>query len=138
MVQAEAHEWIPEMSVGVGRFDQQHRQILRLLGMLADHPEVEVHSEEVSDLLTKLTEYANTHLREEEKLMLEHGYPEFEQHRDLHNDYRRKVVRLCLEVMNREHGAVPEILAFLHKWWTTHIMEVDMRYKSYFRDREIA
>ena len=125
------------MSVGINRFDRQHRQILRMVDLLRDSHGLPDDSEEFSDLLTQLTEYSNTHLRDEEKLLEQHGYPRFMEHRHLHQAYRKAVVSLCLQVMNRQIGAVATALDFLENWWTHHILEVDSDYAPYFRNLSV-
>jgi hemerythrin len=53
--------WTSELSVGVGVFDEQHKQVILMINRLIDAQEAATNSVVVSDLLDRMTRYARDH-----------------------------------------------------------------------------
>lgn len=127
--------WNPSFSVGVDKLDLQHKKIIEIINQLRTTPNVKVSSSTISELLTKLTEYASQHFATEEKLLLEHNYTELSSHKEAHKSYRKKVVALCVDTMNRNASVPKELLSFLNDWWENHILGDDMKYRSFLLEK---
>ncbi len=135
----ETIDWSARYSVGVEKMDEQHKQIIGMLNRLVTSPEAhDAGSESMSEILMTMTRYSFEHFRAEESLLRGHDYPDLEQHRQEHIAYRRKTIDfstatgLGIEV-------VPQILiAYLFEWWTHHILEEDMKYKSFFAEKGVG
>jgi hemerythrin len=130
-------DWNPSFSVGVKLFDEQHKQIVDMTNLLISAPETTVRSETISELLDKLTKYATIHFRAEEQLLEEYGYPDFALQREEHKAYRIKVVALCQATFIHEDSVPAELLMFLRDWWVKHILETDMKYRSFLTERGV-
>lgn len=130
--------WTEKCSVGVKILDNQHKQIIRSINKLIEHPNEPVDSETISDVLNEITEFASKHFRTEEKLLEEHGYPGLEDQKKEHREFRFKVVQFCSATT--EHvDAVPDILLnYLSEWWCAHIHDEDMLYKSFLNEKGIS
>jgi len=127
--------WDEHFSMGIDEIDRQHKQLVKMVNEMLDLGGVTVTSEKVSDVLTRMTEYADYHFSSEEKLMQSSGFPEFKAHALEHAAFMRKTAELAMGTM-QEHQAVPqELLAYLKEWLVNHILESDMRYKPYFMRR---
>ncbi len=118
--------------------DQQHLEIVRLINTLATTSEISVRSELISETLTNLTNYANEHFREEERLLEEHGYPELAAQKADHRAYRMKVVAFCQETMDGEENVPAGLLDFLRDWWVDHILHSDMEYRGFLEARGVT
>ena len=79
--------------------------------------------------MTELVKYIDTHFSEEEELMLRLGYPDIEKHKLLHKKFVQEVEGY---VSSCSFGDIPyaEMLEFLVKWLTGHIMVEDRKYAS--------
>ena len=130
--------WNQSFSVGVARLDEQHKKIINMINLLRSKPEVDVRSEMVSELLTRLTKYASDHFATEEQLLVEYGYPEVAVHKEAHRAYRMKVVALCQDTMDLNASVPEELLRFLGDWWVNHILGADMRYSSFLMERGVT
>ena len=130
--------WNQSFSVGVARLDEQHKKIINMINLLRSKPEVDVRSETVSELLTRLTRYASDHFATEEQLLVEYGYPEVAAHKEAHRAYRMKVVALCQDTMDHNAAVPDELLRFLGDWWVNHILGADMRYSSLLMERGVT
>jgi hemerythrin-like metal-binding protein len=134
----ETIQWSDKYSVGVEDLDEQHRQIIGMLNRLVSLPETgDTRSETVSEILTTMTHYALEHFKTEERLLKEYDYPNFEEHRREHVDYRKKAIDFSMAT-SLGVEAVPQILlSYLMEWWTHHILEEDMKYKPFFAKKGV-
>jgi hemerythrin len=128
-------QWTEEFSVGISMMDRQHRKLIGMLNRLIKEPKTQTHSETISDLLTGMIAYAREHFRDEEALMSEYGYPFKDQQTEQHKAFVKKTVDLCSAV---EVGVdiVPQVmLVYLKDWLIYHILQQDMRYKTFLNKR---
>jgi hemerythrin-like metal-binding protein len=132
-------QWSEKFSVGVKALDEQHQQIIGMLNRLVSTPEAEdANSETVSEILTTMTRYSLEHFKTEEGLMKAHGYPDLVEHRQEHIAYRRKAIDFST-ASSLGVESVPQILVtYLMDWWTHHILEEDMKYKSFFAEKGVG
>ena len=129
--------WTEEFSVGVVRIDEQHKQLIAMINLLIAEPQTTTRSETISDLLTGMTNYAQMHFATEEELMRQHNYPHFEEHVAQHRSFRKKTVDFCTATIT-DIVAVPEtLLHYLRDWLVQHILESDMAYEPFFRERGV-
>ena len=129
--------WSDEFSVGVNVLDEQHKVIIKLINKLLDNQNARVNSEVISDLLGEMRIYMDNHLKYEEKLLKDNGYPNLEQHVAMHNEYGEKFGELIFSVMNNNTDAPENILQYLKDWWTNHILHEDMKYRPFFERKGV-
>ncbi len=130
-------EWDDSYSVGVLALDEQHKTIIRQINLLLANSQADVRSKVISDTLNALTRYSSEHFREEERLLEKHGYPDLEEQKKDHQQYRLRVMELCFQATDR-HSFVPgALLRFLTQWWTLHILESDMEYRPFLEQRGV-
>lgn len=131
--------WREQMSVDGGLIDQDHRV---LIGIINDFAATEPTAEAIPALeaiLAKLDRYTQIHFEREEKLQRAILYPFHEAHRRSHKDLIRQLseVREELKVKAATHSSENLAAAharmgdFLHHWLVDHIIEADLRMKSY-------
>ena len=125
--------WNDGYSVGVREMDEQHK---RLLGYIAALGELLVTRdyELMHELLAKITDYGRRHFTAEERLLERHGYPVAAQ-RAAHESYLEWMAETNVRAMTEV--PVAEIHAYLHQWWTTHILGEDMGYKDFLNSRGV-
>jgi hemerythrin-like metal-binding protein len=131
-------QWSEKFSVGVEELDEQHQQIIKMLNrLISTRKTIGTDSEEISDILQEMTPYAQEHFKTEEKLLRAYGYPGLEEQREEHRAYRLKTVNFSTATMIGVNE-VPEILiAYLFDWWNHHILDEDMKYKPFFKEKGV-
>ncbi len=129
--------WSEKLSVGVKLFDEQHKGLIAMLNKMIKDPTATTRSETISDVLTDMTSYAQQHFKAEEDLMIEHGYPQYEEHKSQHKAFRIKVMELCTATMGGDEAVPKVILEFLKQWFTQHILDEDMEYKPFFKEKGV-
>ncbi|HSM23978.1 MAG TPA: bacteriohemerythrin, partial [Anaerolineaceae bacterium] len=134
----EPFKWSEKYSVGVRELDQQHKTLFMLLNRLISATgTISIHSETISEILGEMTRYAQTHFTTEERLLEAYGYPGLEEHKVQHNDFRNKTTEF-IEKATIGDKQIPEVLLeFLTNWLTHHILEEDMAYRSFFREKGV-
>ena len=132
-----AIEWNSSFSVGVKLLDKQHSQIIDMINLLIENSELSVNSEIISDTLDKMINYAKTHFKTEENLLKQYGYPELITHKQEHTQYLYKISFLCEREVICKSTVPNELLDYLIYWWTKHILNSDMKYKSFFAKRGV-
>ncbi len=130
--------WKPEYSVGVQRLDAQHRQIFETINRLHWAIQEKQQVQIVGSILSEMTAYVYSHLKEEEDLMQEYHYPDFEAHRASHKAFARKTEELIMRHEQTSFGDVSlDVLQFLKTWWINHIMGMDKKYVPYIKKEQI-
>ena len=67
--------WKPEYSVGIEKFDRQHKVLVHFLNELYEALQAGQGRKALAHVLNGLIVYTNTHFAAEEKLMERYGYP---------------------------------------------------------------
>ncbi len=130
--------WSEKFSVGVRELDQQHQQLLQLLNcLISTQGTISVHPEMISEVLMEMTRYAQMHFKTEEKLMEMYGYPGLKKQKIQHRNFRKKIVGFSTAT-NLGVDQIPEdLLTYLVDWLTHHILEDDMAYRSFFKEKVV-
>jgi hemerythrin-like metal-binding protein len=137
-MQMEPVQWTEKFSVGVRELDQQHQQLIKMLNrLIATQGTIATHSETISDILMAMTRYAQTHFKTEERLMEAYGYPGLEEQKMQHRDFRKKTVEFSTATTLGINQVPEALLEYLVDWLGHHIIEDDMKYRSFFRDKGV-
>ena len=125
----------PSLATGFGDIDEQHRMFLDMLGELATRIEQGAHRQGFLDALQGMRLYAAQHFSDEEALMTQWEYPEYEAHCRLHGTFRTMT-----EELEKRAAAGPgldslEMLEFLGQWFIGHIRTEDLRFAAHAKAR---
>lgn len=126
-------KWSDEWSVGNRLLDDQHREIIRIINLLIENRDEAVTSEIISDALNDLTQFASQHFKSEEKILADVSYPEYDQQKIQHRDFRLKLVQFCTATSEHVAGVPEALLQWLSSWWYKHIHEEDLLYKDFIK-----
>jgi hemerythrin-like metal-binding protein len=127
--------WRNEYSVGVEKFDHQHRRLFEIINKLTARPN------DINDLklarqtLKEMFDYAKEHFADEEKLMEQYAYSEIDSQKKQHAYFLKTTSELAAYPAGKKEESVEEIAEFLNVWWIIHILKWDMKYKDFFKDK---
>lgn len=121
-------EWMNSFSLGVKQFDDHHKQLLGLLNTVYDDFTTQAPVEKVGVVLDELIDYAVYHFAAEELWMMEHSYPELDMHREEHERFSKTVMDMRQDHHTGNFIMSLEVLEFLRKWLTDHILKTDAKY----------
>lgn len=129
--------WSDELSVGIEEIDAQHKVLVDLLNQLHIAILTQHGSAEAMHVLGELIDYTRIHFAVEESLMRVLGYPDYEAHKAGHEQLLQQVMDLQRRLLEEGHGITFELLHFLKRWLSVHIMESDRAYSPYFLARGV-
>jgi hemerythrin len=124
--------WHDAYSVGVAALDAQHMTLIGMINRLAD-----CHAARSSgssgafhEVLSRMFDYTQVHLKAEEDYLQRIGYPQFEAHRSEHTAFIEKMGTFNMAAAEdiQDEAAVHR---YLKDWWLSHILESDMQYRLF-------
>ena len=86
----------------------------------------------------RVSRFVATHFREEEELMIAHGYPDYRAHKRLHDKFVDELGKIQSQVNNRNLKFKGKLSTLLWDWLYHHINEVDFVYRGFFREKGIS
>ena len=129
--------WNDAMSVGVEKFDSEHRQLVDLVNELNHALTVGAARVKLSGILDRLVKYTVIHFGHEEEYMALYDYPQTESHRKEHSALTAKVAEFQERLANGKDSFSIELIVFLRDWLVNHILGTDMAYKEFFRAKGV-
>lgn len=133
-----AIQWSKFFETGIDVIDQQHRALVAIINQAAPLMTTSGASTlaHADALLDQLADYAATHFRTEEHLMLSQGVDSryCAHHCAAHVRYVDQIadMRTSLYADTRT-DITPLLLKYLTSWWTVHILDEDQRLAQYLR-----
>jgi hemerythrin len=122
-------QWRDGFKINIPQVDQEHRHLFTLVKAL-DMQSVEQTVEELLD-------YVVTHFSNEQALMEKSGYPAFEQHLKLHEEFGAQVAEFLGSGEPWSEQRIQELRRFLNKWLIGHIMTHDMRFGKWYERQSL-
>lgn len=124
--------WDTQLELGIPTIDVQHKHFVALLNSLYASFRNSTPKEEVMLLIEDLINYESIHFGTEEQYMMSSNYPEFERHKEIHNDLKTKLLELVEKYKQGNSGDLMNLIDFLENWLVDHLMKEDVRYKEHF------
>ena len=133
-------QWSKDYEIGFPIIDQQHQQMFALVKQLEVLRGQEADSATLKPILQTLLNDTIAHFTLEENLMQQHGYPFYDQHKQIHDRLTQKISKILdyLEANEDKTFVNNELSRFLHQWLVHHIQGQDRKMIQFFRDRNIV
>lgn len=128
--------WLPEYSVGDETLDNQHKKLLSICVEISalSHDKSAGFSERFHDILHDLSKYAGEHFKHEEHILDELHYDELSEQKQEHRGYFEALSEILFDAIEGKLD-IARLDDFTGKWWVSHILESDMKYKRYFEKK---
>ena len=124
-------EWNDSYSVGNALMDAHHRVFFDVVREFSALPDTD-DGDAMMKRIVFLAEYAAMHLGAEEKLMRQAGYPDFDQHKAMHDAFTRQVEAAKESFFRDASSVTPEqILEMMQRWFVDHVLGEDKRYTPF-------
>lgn len=125
-------EWSNELSVGIDSVDEQHKKLVNMINALNDAKLTGGSNELLGKIFSGLAAYTQKHFAYEENMFAEYGYSDSVEHKKQHNELIAQVVELKEKFMENPQGTMnDELMLFLKRWLTNHIMRTDKEYSEF-------
>jgi hemerythrin len=129
--------WSPTLSVNVKQFDDQHIKLVNMLNELYDASKEGKGKEVLGKVLNDLIDYSASHFIDEERLMVEHAYPDMAHHKAIHDNLVKQVIELQQKFTSGQAILTLDVMMFLKDWLVTHIQVTDKKYSAYLNSKGI-
>ncbi len=128
-------EWTKDLSVGIEEIDEQHKVLVGLVNRLYQGIIHQADVALVQQVFNELVQYTVIHFSVEESLMRIFDYPAYDDHKHCHQELTKQVFDLQNKFKSGKTTISMELLTFLRKWLTNHILVEDKKYTSFFLER---
>ncbi len=128
-------EWDENYSVQNIEFDSQHKELIKLINELHNAMQEKKGKQVLEKILEGLIDYTNIHFSTEEMVMMLYGYPDYDKHTQVHNQFVKQVMEFYKDFQAGKVFVDLRIINFLKNWILKHILDMDKEYVSFFVDR---
>ncbi|MFZ5453027.1 MAG: bacteriohemerythrin [Thermodesulfobacteriota bacterium] len=129
--------WNDSYSVNIREIDDQHKRLLALVGNLHAAMMQGQGKQALGKILDGVVAYAASHFATEERLMKTHGYPEYEEHRNIHAKMTQKVVDIQKQYHQGKVNITLDTMKFLEDWVAKHILGTDKKYGPFLNSKGV-
>lgn len=119
-------EWRDGFKVKIAEVDAEHEHLFKLIKAL--------NLASVEKTVEELLDYVVVHFSNEQALMEKSGYPAFEQHLKLHEDFASRVADFLGNGDAWTEERVQDLRRFLNKWLVGHILTHDLRFGKWYEE----
>lgn len=130
-------QWRNDLAIGVEKIDTQHKELFNRAGQLLDACNKGKGKDEIGNLIVFLEDYVVTHFKDEEELQRKYNYPEYKEHKALHDDFIVGVKGIK-EKFTKEGSSLLLIVDINRKiidWLVNHIGKVDKKLGKYINEK---
>lgn len=118
-------EWGSDLSIGVEVIDHQHHKLVELVNTLHEAITENRAFDTAMDIIDELINYTQTHFLTEEVLMNTLNYPDFEEHKEHHEQLIKEVSELKKRLESGKETLNFQLIYFMKQWLTKHILGDD-------------
>lgn len=130
--------WDNSMDTGIELIDDDHKTLIKLINQLQNATQYKVDDKSIDDIMDKLINYTKYHFDREEFLMRNNSYPDYENHKKLHEDMIAKMAECMKKYKNDPNHTIDDALNFLTDWLLKHIKGNDREYIPYLKNMDLS
>lgn len=120
--------WKDEYSVGIQRFDDDHRLLFHLINLVHDGMKAGAGHEVAGPVLEQLDRYTREHFGREEAELRRTAYPGLADHVAQHRAFQRRVAELRAAHAEGRLSVPGDLGRTLKDWLVQHISSSDQAY----------
>ncbi len=122
---SEQIKWTPDLSIGVGDIDVQHRQFVSIMQELATSIK-KGKDKKIEETISFLEKYAEVHFNLEQMYMMFYSYPETANHIKEHKQFKEEIKELRKKSDNKQLK-ISDVNEKLKNYFFNHIKTIDMQ-----------
>ena len=130
-----AYQWDSSLESGYEKVDNQHKQLVTAVNNLMEASKSGKGDKAVMETLEFLTSYAVKHFADEEQLQVKYKYPDYLNHKRIHDEFKATVGELTTKV--NKDGPTEEIIdtvsSAIGSWLLHHIRGDDFRMAAFVK-----
>lgn len=134
-------EWVDDYCLGISEIDIQHKELFSILadifhryGSLSDDALQGKNKLQFFPYIWKLRKHAFYHFITEEEFMVRYRYPEYFDHKNMHNDLMREIFNLEDRLINSEDALQKDQILLFFDALVRHVTKADRKFGGFLRD----
>ena len=130
--------WDKKYELGNIQLDMQHKSLCDMVNNLVRRCEQEHSMESIQKTLEYLEDYTEHHFSSEEAFQLDIGFPGYEKHKQLHDEFKATIGGLAREfaINGSSYELINKVCKDVIVWLSDHMQNVDSKIVSYYRKEE--
>jgi hemerythrin len=124
-------KWSDKYSLNVTEIDEQHKKLVSLVNDMYDSMQAGKGRDMIGTVIAEFVAYTDYHFTAEERLLRQNGYPEYAEHKEMHDNLSRKAHSIKEAFDRGNTPSAIEVMLLLTNWLNAHILEEDRKYKPY-------
>ncbi len=125
-----------EFQLGIELVDREHKQLVDMLNHTYELLFAGKRAEARHYFEESLTKYIDVHFADEEAFLEEIGYPQLEEHRRIHEQFKRDFETLKPRIASDDDAAFRQALNDAFAWLLVHIGKADRRYATFYAEQQ--
>jgi len=121
--------WKEEYATGYAEIDSQHKQLFKAVNDLVSACKSGQGRNKLDSTIKFLVDYTVKHFADEEKLQQKYKYPDYLNHKKLHENFKKTVLELTKQL--QEEGPtialVGKVNSVIGNWLINHIQSEDKK-----------
>lgn len=134
---SELMRWDSSLQLGIAEIDDQHKQLVGIINDLHRAMKQRQTMAVTGGILERLVSYTVFHFDVEEKLFQKHNYPEYSEHKKVHENLVAKVKDFKIKVEQGDATISMELMDFLKDWLVSHIKGTDKKYVPFLKQQGV-
>jgi len=127
--------WEEKYRINVKKIDEQHKRLFEILNVLHNAMLNGKSKKVIGKALAELAEYTISHFTDEEEYMKQYDYPGYTLHKKEHDELLKQITEVLRNFDSGKGTLSMSTMYFLKDWLYKHIINTDLLYANYFRNR---
>ncbi|MCL2834787.1 MAG: bacteriohemerythrin [Treponema sp.] len=129
------YHWDSTLETGYEKVDNQHKQLIAALNALIEASHSGKSDSAVMETMDFLTGYTIKHFADEEKLQVQYNYPDYLNHKRIHDNFKVTVKGFIERVKKEGPNQIimAEVTESLGSWLINHIKGDDFRMAAFIK-----
>ena len=132
-----ALKWRDEWEIGNDVVDAQHKELFHIVNDFSNAYYNGKGIDVIENTLNFLLEYTVKHFADEETLQWSSEFPEYEEHKKLHDAFKEKAVEMAekLKAEGPSRVLIMRIISVVGGWLVNHVAKEDKKIGDYLNEK---
>lgn len=132
-----AYTFTKDLETGNQLIDSEHRQLIDAINHLLAACSTGKGRSELANTAKFLQDYTAKHFSDEEKLQIQTQYPDYQNHKRYHEEFKKVVAEICkkLDSQGATITLVGEVNSAIAGWLINHIKREDVKVANHIKSK---
>ncbi|MEE9613619.1 MAG: hemerythrin family protein [Thermodesulfobacteriota bacterium] len=133
-------KWKDSFSIGVDSIDKQHKELFEEANVFITNMSSAKDIKKIRRMFIFLENYVLRHFRLEEKHMRQAGYPKYESHKAMHEEFKYSLAGLkaALNEWGPSEALLGKTTRFVKTWLLAHVGKADKSFGDFLKKESPA